>query len=111
MATAAEVAAINSSYINVTRSDSIQIALRVAQRHHDIILQFSSFNNRTRNFEANSSLLFAFSHRDFFLSTATGDTRETAFLFQSRSVVIQRSRRRAGPLAIPTCAFSLFLAL
>ena len=54
------------------------------------------------------------------LSAATGDARETAFLFQRISVAIQRfnaalihescrHRRRAGPLAIPTCVFSFRL--
>ena len=52
------------------------------------------------------------------LIVATGDARETAFLFQRISVTLQRvqcgtnyehrrvfcrTRRRAGPLAIPTC--------
>jgi len=48
---------------------------------------------------------------------ATGDARETAFLLQRISVALQRfnavlihvfcrTRRRAGPLAIPTCVLA-----
>jgi len=56
------------------------------------------------------------------LSASTGDARETAFLFQRIFVALQRfnavllhescrTRRRSGPLAIPTCVSSSVLAL